>query len=137
MANRNQLSFNTSDYYAFNTAAPVNYSLNNGKGVLGSFDGLFLQPPNSTWKAYPASTPEMKNPIFVQFSSGGPLKNEVVPMDLSSDMFIFAKNRASPFCSSNYSTSNGQVCTTTAQQDLIGLYRGNNTKYEWSENPQV
>jgi len=134
MANRNNLSYKDGNsYYSYNSAAPLDYKM----GVLGSYDGLILHPPNSSWKAYPANTQTMSNPMFVQFNSGGPLKNEVVPMNLKTDMFIFANNRASPFCSSNYSTSNGQVCTTKEQQDYIGLYRGNNSRFGFEGNPQV
>ena len=92
-----------------------------GKGVYGSYDGLILHPPDkSTWKKYPSSNPLLKNPIFVPQHSGGPLRNEVVPVNIpDNSMFLFAKNIDSPFCSSSFSTSTGQVCTTKDQRNFI------------------
>ena len=44
-------------------------------------------------------------------------------------MFMFARNKASPYCNSNYSTSGGQLCTTYNQQSYVGERRGNNNTY--------
>lgn len=140
MANRSELRYKDgNESYTFNSAAPINYSINNGKGVPGSYDGLILTPPDSKWKAFPANTnlnKKLSNPIFVSFNGGTPLARETVPMDLSTDMFLFARNKSSPFCMSNYSTDMGQVCTTKEQRDLIGQYRGNNARYTVADNPQ-
>lgn len=128
MASRELLGFKHRNSYTVESPAPINYVM--GRNVYGSYDGLKLHPPDSTWKAYPANQPINKllsNPMFVPQHGGGPLKNEVVPVDIPYDsMFMFAHNQASPYCSSNFSTSTGQVCTTPYQRNLIGQYRGNN-----------
>jgi len=133
---RNLLGYKYINNYSVNSPAPVGYSIRTG--IVGSYDGLILQPPDSTWRRYPAQNPTLKNPIFVPQGSGVPLKNEEVPVNLDDSMFIFAKNIASPFCCpATHSTSTGCVCTTKQQRDLIGLYRGGNDYYGFQGNPQV
>jgi hypothetical protein len=133
MANRNILSHQNNE--SFSSSAPIDYNMS--QGVIGSYGGLILKPKgNSTWKAYPDETPLLQNPIFVPQGAGVPLRYEEVPVNIPDDsMFIFAKNRASPYCKSDFSTSTGQLCTTKEQRDLIGLYRGNNKSF--GENPDV
>jgi hypothetical protein len=126
---RDLLGFkNLNESYSSESPAPVDYSMS--KGVYGSYGGLILHPPDSKWKKYPANQPINKllpNPIFTSWNGGSPLANETVPVNIPDDsMFIFARNQASPFCSSNYSTSSGQICTTKQQRDLISIYRGGN-----------
>ena len=124
MTSRDMLSFKNRTSYSVENPAAINYMM--GKGVYGSYDGLRLHPYNSSWKKYPSNNPLLKNPIFVQQHSGGPLKNEVVPVNIPDDsMFLFAKNIASPFCSSSFSSSGGQICTTKEQRELINR-RGQN-----------
>jgi hypothetical protein len=134
MASRNVLGDRSRTSYTVSAAAPIDYNMS--KGVYGSYGGLVLKPPgNSSWKAYPDETPLLKNPIFVPQGAGVPLKNEEVPVNIPNDsMFVFAKNRSSPYCKSSFSTSTGQVCTTKEQRDLIGLNRGQNKSYPGS-NP--
>jgi len=134
MANRRNLGFKSKTSYSANSPAPISYDM--GKGIYGSYDGLILHPPDSTWKAYPAQNKLMKNPIFVPQGSGVPLRNEEVPVNIPDDsMFIFAKNYASEYCSSNYSTSVGQVCTTPQQRAFINR-RGGNNRMGYLQNPQ-
>lgn len=134
MANRNVVDHVINQSYSVSGPAPVGYNMS--QGVYGSYGGLILKPRgNSTWKAYPDETPLLKNPIFVPQGAGVPLRNEEVPVNIPDDsMFIFAKNQASPYCKSNFSTSTGQLCTNKEQRDLIGLYRGNNKSWPGS-NP--
>ncbi len=125
MTSRDMLSFKNRTSYSVENPAAINYVM--GKGVYGSNDGLVLHPPgDSTWKEYPSSAPLLKNPIFVPQGAGVPLRNEEVPVNIPDDsMFYFAKNVASPACSSSFSTSTGQICTTKKQRDFINK-RGNN-----------
>lgn len=134
MANRNVLGYTNYTSYNVSMPAPTNYNMS--FGVQGSYGGLVLKPKgDSTWKAYPSNNSLLNNPIFVSQNGGGPLKDEVLPANIPNDsMFVFAKNRASPYCRSNFSTSTGQVCTNKAQRDLIGLQRGMNKSYPGS-NP--
>lgn len=136
MASRNILSYKNRTSYNSDDPAPINYVM--GKGVYGSYDGKILVPPGgSKWRRYPSQNPLLKNPIFVQQGTPGPLANEQVPVNLSDDMFIFAKNIASPYCCpATYATSTGCVCTNKQQRDLIGLYRGNNKRWGGG-NPDV
>lgn len=117
--------WNTS--YSSDNPAPVDYDM--GRGVYGSYDGLRLKPPGgSNWKKYPSNNPLMKNPIFVPQGAGVPLANEEVPVNVPRDsMFLFSHNYASPYCSSSFSTSTGQVCTTPAQRRFINTRGGGKT----------
>jgi len=115
---------------SIDTPAPVNYDM--GKGVYGSYDDIRLVAnPYNGWKAQPANTPLLKSDyLFVPQGTPLPLKSEMVYSQLPKDsMFVFAHNQASPKCSSSFSTSTGQVCTTAAQQRYIGTERGNNKNY--------
>jgi hypothetical protein len=113
-----------------NTPAPVTFEM--GNGVYGNYDGLrLIANPYNGWKAEPANTPLIKSDyLFVPQGSQLPLANEMIYSQIPKDsMFVFAKNQASPNCRSEYSTSTGQVCTTTKQQTNIGQNRGNNKNY--------
>lgn len=134
MASRNILGFSDLAPYSVDAPAPVDYSMS--RGVLGAYGGLKLVPPGgSTWRRYPSQNPLLKNPIFVPQHGGGPLANEVVPVNIPDDsMFMFAKNISSPYCCpSTYSSDMGCVCTNKQQRDMISS-RGN--RYQTSENPQ-
>ena len=55
-----------------------------------------------------------------------PLNLETKPED---NLFMFSHNKASPdCCPSTYTTSNGCVCTTSQQRNMIGG-RGNRSPY--------
>jgi hypothetical protein len=115
---------------SINTPAPVSYEM--GNGVYGNYDGIKLIANNyNYWKAEPANTPLIKSDyLFVPQGTPLPLKNEMIYSQIPKDsMFVFSHNRASPQCKSTYSTSTGQVCTTTEQQTYIGAKRGNNKNY--------
>jgi len=121
---------NNSYLLSVNTPAPVQFEM--GNGVYGSYDGIKLVANNyNRWKAEPANTPLIKSDyLFVPQGTPLPLKNEMIYSQIPKDsMFVFAKNRASPECKSTYSTSTGQVCTTTQQQAYIGALRGNNKNF--------
>ena len=105
--------------------APVNWNM--GNGVPGSYSGLKLEPPGSTWKAAPANPPLKKNPIMVYQGTPLPLAHEARPVNIPDDsMLIFSKNYASPYCHSSLSTDTGQICTTKWQRDYVGVARGGN-----------
>jgi len=115
---------------SINTPAPVSYEM--GNGVYGNYDGIKLIANNyNNWKAEPANTPLIKSDyLFVPQGTPLPLKNEMIYSQIPKDsMFIFSHNKASPQCKSTFSTSTGQVCTTTQQQTYIGAKRGNNKNY--------
>lgn len=122
--------------YTSQSPAPVNYHM--GQGILGSYDGLRLQPPDSTWRRYPSQNGLLNNPLFVPQHSGMPLANETVPVNVPRDSaFVFSHNVSSPFCCpSTYSSDMGCVCTTKQQRDFIGLTRGGNANYKYLGNPQ-
>lgn len=59
-----------------------------------------------------------------------PLPHEEKFQKLSTDMFIFAKNKASPLCCpSNYMTDRGCVCMTKEQSEFIHARRGGNKNF--------
>ena len=103
-----------------------------GNGVYGNYDGLRLKAnPYNGWKAQPANNQLIDSDyLFVPQGTPLPLANEMIYSQIPKDsMFIFSHNKASPQCKSTYSTSTGQVCTTTEQQTYIGAKRGNNKNY--------
>jgi hypothetical protein len=107
-----------------------NYEM--GNGVYGNYDGLRLKAnPYNGWKAEPANNKLIDSDfLFVPQGTPLPLANEMIYSQIPKDsMFAFAKNRASPNCRSDYSTSTGQVCTTLKQQSNIGEKRGNNKNF--------
>lgn len=105
--------------------APINYNM--GQGLVGSYGGLKLEPPDSRWKRAPADNTLKTGPIVVFQGTPLPLPSEVRPSDIPEDsMFIFSRNYASPYCNSDFSTDGGQLCTTKQQRDYIGLQRGGN-----------
>lgn len=111
--------------------APASLNFNMGSGVPGSWDNiLFKAGPDSRWKAPPQNVPLVRGPVYVPQGTPLPLKHEEVPMEPPKDsMFLFARNRASPDCCNNattFTTSTGCVCTTPAQRDFVGVYRGGN-----------
>jgi len=113
-----------------NTPAPVSYEM--GNGVYGNYDGLRLKAnPYNGWKSQPANNQLIDSDyLFVPQGTPLPLANEMIYSQIPKDsMFVFAKNRASPNCRSDYSTSTGQVCTTLKQQSNIGEKRGNNKNF--------
>lgn len=135
MASREILGFRDRTSYSSEMPAPISYVM--GRGVYGSYDGLKLRPPGvSTWRRFPNNAPMVKNPIFVPQHSGGPLANEVVPVNIpDNSMFFFAKNVSSPYCCpATYSSDQGCVCTTPWQRDYIGVERGGNKRF-WCSDP--
>lgn len=124
---RTQISGFTQNFLT--SPAPVSYNM--GQGIVGSYAGLVLKPKDwdkpggSTWKKYPNNPPLLKGPLFVPMGAGVPLHSTAMsPPDDS--MFIFARNIASPACSSSFSTSTGNLCLNKQQRDYIGVYRGSN-----------
>lgn len=114
-----------------NNPAPVKWSM--GQGVPGSLDGLYLYTGGSgfQWRKQPNNVPLLKGKLFVPQGTPIPLRCESQYQSLpQNSMFYFARNVASPLCCpSTYSTSGGCVCTTKAQQALLGMYRGGNKTY--------
>jgi hypothetical protein len=111
---------------------PAKLSWTMGNGVPGSLDGIILRPGgSSTWKACPNNTPLLKGRFFVPQGWGSmPLKCEEMYQTIPRDsMFMFARNVASPYCKSTYSTFGGQVCTNSSQQAYVGERRGGNNDF--------
>jgi len=106
-----------------------NYKM--GQNVPGSWDGIrFKAGPLNYWKAPPQTSSLLPQPVYVPQGHPLPLKHEEQPMYLPKDsMFMFGRNKASPYCKSSFSTSTGQVCTTEQQYNFIGLRRGNNKNF--------
>ena len=75
----------------------------------------------------PCSGVKINNPFHVDPEGREvPLNLETKPED---NLFMFSHNKASPdCCPSTYTTSNGCVCTTTKQRNMIGG-RGNKSPY--------
>jgi hypothetical protein len=113
-------------------SAPVDFNV--GNGVMGSYDNILFQTQcaryGEGWKAPICVENPTSNRIFLPQGTPLPLKNEEIYSELPKDsMFIFAKNRASPLCNSQYSTDRGQICSTPAQTKYIGEMRGYNQTY--------
>lgn len=101
-----------------NQPAPLNFSI-------GPYDGVILKSakPNRAF-------PEMKNPMMVYQGTPLPLASEAVPVSIpKGSMFMFAHNRSNLKCRSTYTTDKGYVCSTGAQQKLVGEKRGNNKNW--------
>lgn len=72
----------------------------------------------------------LKGKFFTPFPGSIPLPYEQQYQSIpDKSMFVFAKNKASPYCHSSFSTSTGQICSTAQQRALIGKKRGNNKTY--------
>ena len=110
---------------------PANLSWNMGNGVPGSLDGIILRPGGaSTWKAYPNNTPLLKGRFFVPQGAPLPLKSEETYQKIpENSMFMFARNVASPYCKSTYSTSGGQLCLGMNQIKYVGERRAGNNDF--------
>lgn len=110
--------------------APTDWSM--GQGVPGSFDDIKLIPKyQSSWRRPPADIKPREGKFFVPQGTPLPLKHEMIFQKLPKNpMFIFDRNVASPACCpSTLSTSTGCVCTTPAQRDYVGMYRGGNKTF--------
>ena len=73
----------------------------------------------------------LKGKFFTPLGTGTvPLSYEQQYQKIPDDsMFLFAKNKASPYCHSSFSTSTGQVCSTAEQRRLVSQQRGNNKNH--------
>jgi hypothetical protein len=135
MSSRNkntQFDYTGGNLYLLSINSPANVDYNMGTGVWGSYDGKVLTPGGaSSWRKQPNNVPLLKGRFYVPQGTPLPLKNEEVYTELPTDsMFVFSRNISSPACCpSTFSTSNGCVCTTPQQRDLIGVRRGNNKNY--------
>ena len=120
---------NNSALLSINNPAPVKWNM--GQGVPGSLDGLYLYPGGgSSWKAPPGNVPLKHGKFFVPQGTPLPLRCESVYQTLpKNSMFYFARNVASPLCSSTYSTFGGQICSDKSQRALIAPMRGNNKNF--------
>lgn len=129
---KQQASYLGNNTYLLSVNTPASVSYEMGNGVYGNYDGLRLKAnPYNGWKAQPANNQLIDSDyLFVPQGTPLPLANEMIYSQIPKDsMFAFAKNRASPNCRSDYSTSTGQVCTTLKQQSNIGEKRGNNKNF--------
>lgn len=111
-------------------SAPVNFNV--GNGVFGSYDNIMFKTQcKEGWKAPLCSAEPTSNKIFLPQGTPLPLKNEMIYSELPNDsMFIFAKNRSSLSCRSEYSTDRGPICSTPQERKYIGEMRGANKSYE-------
>jgi hypothetical protein len=111
-------------------SASVNFNV--GNGVIGSYDNiLFKTQCNEGWKAPICSTEPNSNRIYLPQGTPLPLKNEIIYSELPQDsMFIFAQNKSSLDCTSQYTTDRGPVCMSSLQTKSIGEMRGGNKTYE-------
>ena len=113
-----------------NMPADIDYHM--GNGLYGSYDGRILRSTISpALKKVLTNMSSNNAKYFVPQGTQLPLKEDSVYTQLPTDsMFLFSKNIASPACCpSTYSTSNGCVCTTQKQRDLVSIYRGNNKSF--------
>jgi hypothetical protein len=113
-----------------NNPAPTKWSM--GQGVPGSLDGLYLYPGgSSTWRKQPNNVPLMKGKMFVPMGTPVPLRCESTYQNFpENSMFVFSRNVSSPLCCpSTYSDSNGCICTTEEQRQLIAQMRAGNKTY--------
>ena len=110
---------------------PASLSWNMGNGVPGSFDGIILKTGGaSRWKASPNDTPLLKGRFFVPQGTPLPLKGEEMYQTIpDNSMFMFAKNIASPYCKSTYSTFGGQLCLSKNQMDYVAQRRAGNNDF--------
>lgn len=124
--NVNGIQSRNTDKYS----APVDFNV--GGGVLGSYDNIRFktQCGPEGWKAPLCNAEPTSNRIFLPQGTPLPLKNEEIYSLLPQDsMAIFARNRSSLDCHSQYTTDRGPVCTTPVQDKYIGEMRGYNQTY--------
>lgn len=108
--------------------APLRYSL--GKGVPGSYDGIFLKPKGNTWRHPPSNRPLKSKFLYVPQGTPLPLKHEERLAEIPTNMFLFGRNQVAPeCCPATYSTYGGCICTTPEQRRFIAQERGNNKTY--------
>ena len=125
-------SYKKDNLYILSVNMPADIDYRMGNGIYGSYDGRRLTHAISPSLKKVLSNMSSNNAkYFVPQGTQLPLKEESVYTQLPTDsMFLFSKNIASPLCCpATYSTSNGCVCTTQEQRDLVSLYRGNNKSY--------
>ena len=72
----------------------------------------------------------LKGRFFVPQGTPLPLKSEETYQKIpENSMFMFARNVASPYCKSTYSTSGGQLCLGMNQIKYVGERRAGNNDF--------
>ena len=72
----------------------------------------------------------LKGRFFVPQGTPLPLKGEEMYQTIpDNSMFMFAKNIASPYCKSTYSTFGGQLCLSKNQMDYVAQRRAGNNDF--------
>ena len=112
------------DAFEQNNSASTNYNID----VKGGYDGQKLEENNKVVEeSYPLHGNNEK--LIVNMGTPYPLKHEEVASQIPNDsMFFLARNKVDrDCCPSTYSTSNGCVCITPDQKDMLNGRGGNRT----------